>query len=362
MTGMKNSRKEIKSVVLCGATICEGSNFGDWLLQEILEQKIKSVIPDIRIIYIEKDQYVKSIARALLRADAFIYVPGGYMGYIEKWYSGSLEKTIQRVKYYYLPGLIYRHTHKPMALIGQGIGPYEYPILGKMLCCICRASEYICVRDIKSYNLLKKIGVRNNIYLTADCAQTLLQNDMIHETSESKKISSVLNGLKIIHILYFDHEEWNKKIKEAIKPFMEDIRFGFVIGADGIILSRKGLMEFSKYFPKERTVVFDYREPHQLLSIYSKVDMILTPKLHTGIVGCTMGKSVVAFSVQYAKTKLYYEKIGYPERVFDLFSVSSEEMKDAIKENIDKKVNLPEKVLMDANKNLNLLERFLQNH
>lgn len=358
---MKNNKKEIKSVALCGATICEGSNFGDWLLQEILERKIKSVIPDIRIIYIEKEHYIKSIVRALLRADAFIYVPGGYMGYIEKWYSGSLKKTIQRMKYYYLPGFIYRYTHKPMALIGQGIGPYEYPVLGKMLCDICAASKCICVRDIESYSLLKKVGVKNKIYITADCAQTLLQNDMIYETSESKKIALQLSGLKIIHILYFNYEEWNKKIIEAIKPFMKDTKFGFVIGADSVILSRKGLVEFSKCFPQERTVVFDYREPHQLISIYNKVDMILTPKLHTGIVGCTMGKSVVAFSVQYAKTKLYYEKIGYPERVFDLFSISSEEMKKAIIENMDKGVNLPEKILKAADENLNLLEGFLHN-
>lgn len=356
-----SNHKKIKNITLCGATICEESNFGDWLLQEILEEKIKSVIPDINISYIEKKHYLKSVVKAVLRSDAFLYVPGGYMGYIEKWYSGSFRKSIQRMKYYYLPGLVYRYTHKPMALIGQGIGPYEYPVLGRMLRNICKSSRLICVRDQKSYDLLKRVGVNNKIYITSDCAQLVMQHDMIYETAESRKIVSKLKGLKIIYILYFAYEEWNRKIIDATKTFRKDEKYAFVIGADSVISHRKGLIDFSKHFPKDRTVVFDYREPHQLLSIFNEVDVVLTPKLHTGIVGCAMGKSVIAFSVQYDKTKLYYERIGYPERAFDLFSINSREMEEAIKKHMDNKITLSEEILNAANKNLCLLETFLNN-
>lgn len=353
--------RKIKNIVLCGATLCESGNFGDWLLQNLIEEKIREVIPDVNIMYIENHRYIKSIYRAMIKSDAFIYIPGGYLGYIEKWYSGSRIKTYQRVKYYYLPGIVYMLTKKPMALIGQGIGPFEYPVLQKMLSKICNYARLVCVRDKESYNLLRKAGVKNKIYVTADCSQVLKQYDLIYETKESRQIKTKLSGKKKIFVLFINNSEWNNKITKALKNLFADDNYGYVIGADSVLPERENLYNFAQHFPEEKTYVFDYREPRQLLSIYDEIDVVLTPKLHTAIIGCTMNKSVIDFAVQFAKTRLYFEKIGYPERVYDLFHINSQEMQDIIKKFINKQIDISEKIIFLSQTNYVLLGKFLRN-
>lgn len=351
----------IKKVALCGATICETGNYGDRLLQGILEDKIIETIPDVNIYYIEKDHFFRSIIRAISKSDAFIYVPGGYLGYIEKGYSGSLKKSVQRIIYYYLPGLLYMVSNKPMALIGQGIGPYEYPVLRKMLSSICNYSKLTVVREQKSYDLLKKLGVKRRIEITADCAQVIC-NSYIYDTKDSINIRSKLEGKTIIYILYYGNNggmNWKDKIYTSLESYINDNRFGFVIGGDSVRHIRRGLYNFSRRFPQDRTYIYDYKEPNQLLSILNIVDLILTPKLHTAITGCTLGKSVIDFSLQYDKTKLYFEKIGYPERVFDLSTVTTDEMTRAIDNYLNCKIILSGEIVRQAERNFELLENFL---
>lgn len=352
--------KRIRKIVLCGATIGEGTNFGDVLLEELIEEKIKRVIPDVNISKFTKNETIKNYLWKIIKTDAFIYVPGGYLGYIEKWYSGSLNKSWQRFKYYYFPGLIYSLTKKPMAMIGQGIGPYEYKLLSYALKVISNSSSIVSVRDIESYELLRNVGCNGKIDITSDCSQILLDCDLIWESAESVKIKKKLGGLKKIFVLFFNTKEWKEKILLALEPLMEDENYGFVISTDVVNMDRKDFIEFVEKFPKQRTVEFDYRNPQQLLSAYKEIDIVVTPKLHTGIVGCVMNKSVFAFAVQYDKTKIYYKRIGYPERVYNLNTISPKKMRSIIKKYENEKINIPKSIIEEANKNYELLEKFLK--
>ena len=349
----------MKKIILCSAITCEGKNFGDWLMLNLLEEKIYSIIPDACILYTGGTNYGRFFVRSYFTADAFIFTPGGYLGYIEKWYSGSIRKTIQRMICYYLPGIIFSIKRRPMALFGQGIGPYEYPLLSKMLKYLANCSDLITVRDQVSYDLLRNIGVIRDIHITADCSQVLNDYDLIWETKESSEIKEKLKDKTKIYICYCDNTEWKQKIVQALSNLMKHDDYGFVLGADNQY-NREELHIFSKLFPKERTVIFDYRDHRQLLSIYNEIDAVLTCKLHTGIVGCTMSKSVIAFALQYEKTKLYYEKIGYSERVTDLFTTTAMEMKDKIEKYINQPIQLSDDILKKAHNNFELLEDFLK--
>ncbi len=349
----------MKKIILCGAVSCEGKNFGDWLMLNLLENRIYSIIPDAQILYTGGTNYGRFFFRSYFTADAFIYTPGGYLGYIEKNYSGNVRKTYQRIMYYYLPGLIFSMKKRPMALFGQGIGPYEYPVLRGMLRRVGNCCSLITVRDTVSCNLLRKVGVKRQIYTTADCSQVLRQHDLIWESRESLHVKEKLKDKFKIYICYFNMQEWKVKLIKALKTYMEDSRYGFVIGADSDY-NRSDFQKFVKEFPGDRTVAFDYRDHRQLLSIYHEIDAVLTCKLHTGIVGCTMEKSVLVFAVQYEKTKLYYERIGYKERVENLYTITSKEMKQKIERYLAEPVRLPEKILALANKNYELLDDFLQ--
>jgi len=113
---MFNFKKDENRIVLCGAYY-ELGNFGDVLLKELLEEKIYEVMPEAKVHVIDKNYSFKQYMADIIRGAAFIYVPGGYMGYIEKWYSGNKKKSRQRM-HYYLSGILFGLHKRPMALLG----------------------------------------------------------------------------------------------------------------------------------------------------------------------------------------------------------------------------------------------------
>lgn len=349
-------------ITIHSALIFEIGNFGDELLRELLEQSIRNVLPDVEISYISLNNFKEDVVNAIKNSDMFIYCPGGYLGYIEKWLSGTAKKTWERFAYYYLPGFLFSLSKKEMVLFGQGIGPYEYfflrPVLGK----IGKSSSLITVRDPESRKLLLKCGVPyKNICLTADCSQVLRKRIMITETNYSRTIMERFSDKKKIFVLYFNDCSWHPKISMALEKYKADDRYSFIIGGDSCVArSSRNMHYFTFQFPKERTYTYIYQNPSQLLSIINECDVVLTPKFHTSIIGCVLEKSVLAFSVQYAKTSLYYKAIGYPDRVYNLFDIDSYTMAQIIDKYIDTKVVIPEKILENSQKNYEMLEKYLE--
>jgi len=349
-------------ITIHSALIFEVGNFGDELLRNLLEQSIRNVLPDVEISYISLDNFKNDVVNAIKNSDIFIYCPGGYLGYIEKWLSGTAKKTWERFTYYYLPGFLFTLSKKKLVLFGQGIGPYEYfflrPVLGK----IGKGSSLITVRDLESKRLLMKCGVPDKkICLTADCSQVLRKKRMIKETRYSRTITERFPDKKKIFILYFNDCSWHPKISMALEKFKADERYSFIIGGDSYVArSSRNMHYFTFQFPRERTYTYIYQNPSQLLSIINECDVVLTPKLHTSIIGCVLEKSVLAFSVQYAKTSLYFKAIGYPDRVYNLFDMDAYTMAQIIDKYIDTKVVIPREILEKSQKNYDMLERYLE--
>lgn len=343
----------MKKIMLCGALQCEIENFGDVLLREILINNLHKYDNTLEIV----DYNSKTTLKEMKECDYFIYIPGGYLGYIESWYSGSIDKTIQRVIHYYWPGIKAALLRKKIILLAQGIGPYEYPVLGNMLGFIANRAMLITVRDQKGKDLLRRVGVRKKIYVTADTAQTLTQHDLIHECEESQKIKDLYAGKTIIFVHSIGVDEYRNKIYKALKDlFFEREDICFVIGHDGGG-NYGSAKQWANKFPKNRCMTYRYKGVSQLITIINSVDCVITGKFHVGIVGCTLSKSVLNFSVQYAKASLYYEQIGYPERCKDLFNVSEADIRNSIEELYLERVRIPTRVLEKANSNYDV---FLQ--
>lgn len=343
----------MKKIMLCGALQCEIGNFGDDLLREILINNLLKYDNTLEIV----DYDSKTTLKDMKACDYFIYIPGGYLGYIESWYSGSINKTFQRVIYYYWPGIKAALLRKKIILLAQGIGPYEYPLLGNMLGFVANRAMLITVRDQKGKALLRKFGVKKNIYVTADTAQTLTQHNFICECQESRKIKEVFAGKTVIFFHYIGKSEYAKTVYDALKDlFFEREDVCFVIGADGTI-NYGDVKKMENKFPPNRCMSYRYKGVSQLISIINSVDCVITGKFHVGIVGCTLSKSVLNFSVQYAKASLYYEQIGYPERCKDVFNISKADIKNSIEELYLDPVKIPTHVLEKANSNYDVFLR-----
>jgi polysaccharide pyruvyl transferase WcaK-like protein len=346
--------KDELNIVLCGATYCESGNYGDVLMEMILKDNIASYVKNINFVY------YRNVKKGNLRDfDLFIYTPGGYLGYIEKWYSGSWRKTLQRLRYYYIPGILAILAKIPVVLVGQGVGPYEYKLLRPFLKYIFNKAALAMVRDTTSYQFLKNIGVKNNIFVTADTAQTLLNHNYVHDTMESSQIKEKFSGKTSVFIHYADLDTWKQKIIDALdRDLFKNPNICFVIGADGVF-DTNNFAEFIKCFPDNRFYAYHYNGVYQFLSIMMEVDCIITCKLHAGITGCTMSKSVICFSVQYDKTICYYTTIGYSDRVYDLFNISADQMAYIIDRKYNEKIILKKEILHKAEMNYILLKEYI---
>lgn len=351
-------------IIINSALIFEVGNFGDELLRMLMEETILKVFPSANIKYISLSDFKMNKIKELGKFDVFIYAPGGYMGYIEKWFSGSLKKTIERCIYYYMPGVLFSFTNKPIIMFGQGVGPYEYLPMKIMLGRIGNKSSLITVRDNKSKELLIQSGVsKDNIHVTADCSLTLIKRGLVKETRYSNEIRNRLQNKKKIFVLYFELCDWKNKIIKALSTYRYESKYAFVIGGDSLSdtgIQPSALADFTKEFPKDRTYTFIYNNPIQLISIINECDIVVTPKFHTGIIASVLEKSVFSFSVQYDKNKLFYNKIGFPERVYDFFTITSNEMAMAIEKYKNEKVQIPEKVFVESQVNFTMLEQHLK--
>jgi hypothetical protein len=68
-------------------------------------------------------------------------------------------------------------------------------------------------------------------------------------------------------------------------------------------------------------VVVPYRDPDQVLGVIKALDLVITTKLHVGIVACALGTSVLAFPA-HQKTRRFYEQIGAADRCLPLHQLA----------------------------------------
>lgn len=129
-----------------------------------------------------------------------------------------------------------------------------------------------------------------------------------------------------------------------------------------IVNEGKHLNDVYNEFPKDRTVIYNFRNPLEFLEVISSADSIITPKLHVGILGCTYGKPVLSFPIHPEKTERYYEQIGYPERCKSLYNLTKEEAINMINKYIWEEIKLPENIKGDAQRNFDLLDRFINEY
>lgn len=310
-----------------------GDNFGDTLFVEIFNSWMKELE------HYDKDNVILPFAgnrvrnfvcvspqkgiKGLLQAGKIVFIGGGYLG------ERPNDKLVWNVR------LFVRHLSiaffallfkKPYIFIGVGAGPLSNKIIRKMVVFLCNRSVKVIVRDVESYDYLIDYGVdKNKIITTVDSVLTL-----DHSYLENKNIKTIdyINNLrktnKIIIGVHLparnEHTDKLSKIINALRDYVDNLKNVKLIVFNDFYkegYNYIALNMIKERFKDEEFEVYDYTDPNNLIGLISQLDIVITTKLHVGIVANCYGVYSLAFPV-HGKTVRFYKQINLKERCIDI--------------------------------------------
>lgn len=227
-----------------------------------------------------------------------------------------------RFKRFFVPLLLFTILRKPVYILGCGGGPLYSWGMRKMARFIWNRARRITVRDVETRDYFQSIGVTREIEVTSDTAQVLMPQQLpLFE--KSVDLDNYLNGRKVL--LFVAHFPKKGDVQErvilpAIREFLQNHpEYALVVTTDKAEMvdqTREFLYDKGDYF------FYPYHESYQLASFINCANVVITLGLHMGIVGASLGKSVIAFPHNYNKTHRYYKQIDESERCIALVNVT----------------------------------------
>lgn len=319
-----------------------GKNFGDVLLVDIFAARIKKLGFSVILPFADKfyeEEVGCSVGRPLDESEIVyaVFCGGGYFGEpgTRKRY-WSLRNSYRHGRAYFL----FRKKKIPYGIFGVGFGPITHqPFLGIAKKIFLHA-QYACVRDIESFRFLEAYGVARSVDVFADAVMTLRASD-IPEAEVAKEITfkrdNNFDYFIGVHLTNkYDDSSAFDKIKKALVMFAS--RYGdakFVFISDGKSRTGRKLQQeidalvLSDALPQDRVIHACYKSHWQMVALINKLDMIVTSKLHVGIVSSSLERNVISIPY-HSKTVRFYRQIKQEDRclvgelevgsVFDLLS------------------------------------------
>lgn len=301
-------------ILLNGAT--GGTNFGDFLFAEAFQQEVSDLIGEDNVYWYESRYALSDFFKKHLQydkkykfseIDALICISGGY-------FCGN-DRTI---KNYIIRYLMYFHLcikcilkKIPLAIIGVEVGiPHNF-LMKKIQQYILRRANLLVVRNEESLKNLEAYGVKDAV-CTADSAHAIVDN-----LGLNKKIEERQKKL-FIHIDPSYISEQKRLIRPINRFLMRHPEYAVFLGTDQVCKREEELNYYLSQIECGHKKIIPYDYPTQLCTILNEMDFIITPKLHVGIVGATLSKSVVSFSVHSEKISRFYNQLNEEQRTLSM--------------------------------------------
>jgi len=357
------------------------NNTGDEAILKSMVGAFKEKIPQIKITVLSQNPLqtsqtyqVKAINRLhlidIMRClrDTNLFISGG---------GGLLQDSTGKgwsILYYLGLILVAKTVKVPVMIYAQGIGPVNKQINKKLMKWILNKVDLITVRDKPSKELLENLGVvKPSIYVNSDPVFLLKKKNIKNIIDRHPLIQQLINsdnrpligvsvreykgnGLdsKSIFAQVADYLIKNYQAKIIFLPFKfdEDVHI-----SEEILSLMKNKAEVLKI----------KLEPEELLSILSRLSLVVGVRLHSIIFSSMANIPFIAFNYD-PKVKYFVEDLGLPELLLEIDEGISlkniqekieyvRENNDKIKDILLKKVNnLEEKALA----NNELVYKFLK--
>ncbi len=338
------------TIILHGAT--NGRNFGDFLFASMFYNELAKAGHDVYFYSFPKigisNFYKKHIPynkkcslKTILNADVLVYFSGGYFGERTK----TKKEAIVRYLTYFPIGELFRKKNKKIIIVGVGGAPISHKWLRDKIVKIINSASLTIFRDDKTTKYYKENGVKTKIETTVDTAISL----SVTRKPARNNVEKLLTGKKNIFI----HVPGNQKTDEAmlkivapaVKKFIDtNSEYNVIIGGDNAN-SNEVNQEIKNIMPNNRAIIAKYDDPWRLYDLLGNVDLIITPKLHVGIIGSALNRSVISFPYHPEKTKRFYEQIDETGRSISISEIDEEIVLKQIKKYYNKPIIINEKLV-----------------
>lgn len=354
----------MKKILLHCSVNWNTSNFGDvlfayMLLKRLTDKGIEASFYDVSD-YV--DHYLYEVCKlprynvTMLDADGVVYFAGGYFG--EQKRPPFNRSYFRRHQIHYSRFMSFGEKAlrmgKPIGIFGIGAGDYLWRPSEEIVKNVCNKAACITTRDIESTEYLQSIGVNRDIKTCSDVAQTITMEEL---SPDEKMRFDPQSSYVFLHI--------NTRLK-LTKLFSKGIRslvknndnIKVIIGSDGCGDNAEATALAGKILGVDKVINYTYTTPDNLCFVLSKCDLVLTYKLHVGIITCTLGKSVIAIS-KHEKVKRYYKQIGESGRQIDYKNANTSQISDLAFKYYKKDVVLNDDIKALASENWNMLDNYI---
>ena len=380
-----NGKVTNKRYCICGASSFSYiKNFGDQLIKSIFEGWIHEIAPGSTVTLLPhkkifRDEKIRTTAISC--AEKLVFVGGGYFGepsYVNKGFIGSLVRRIlwgerNRNMYCAVAKTAVR-LKVPYAIFAVEFGPITNPLYRRNAVQFFNQAQAASVRTQESLDFLRQYGVQKEVPLNADVALTLQRNSLPTECELPIEMNRLLLNGKInigLHIPEIESNFKKKKLISIIDQVIKNLggknRLNLVYIHDQSVEGKpkqKALRAeaiLSDRYPG--LYVYRYSSHWPLVGIISKMGLILTGKLHVGIVARVLGSPTISVFI-HPKVPRFFRLINEEWRCFVLGEEPMKEIQERLKRITDevtfgsKSISVDMRMLAQGNRIL--LKAFLE--
>lgn len=351
-------------ILLHGASFA--NNFGDVLFFEVFyKYAIKN---NATIILVNPHPNIKnklkniivtnSVKDAVKQSDKIIYIGGGYFAeQPNKSFYRRFRWGLSNIKNIQLPALFGNLYGKDVYFIGVGAGEVSNWLTRKVIAKNCNNSKKVIVRDEQSKEYLKKYGVNpSKIDVTTD---TICSIDSIMNI----KVNDIHNNVKKKLLLHLsepiENSQISKQIVDQVEMFLKkNENYEVVPITDHNGLQAEAAKSINNFF-NNKTYPYFYTDTNDLINYINNSDVVITKKLHVGIVASAFEKSVISIP-NHNKAKNFYNQIGYPERVIEENGLIDNKLFQLLEKVHDKPVKISNKLKYLALENIEFFEEIIK--
>ncbi|WP_162528548.1 polysaccharide pyruvyl transferase family protein [Novosphingobium sp. BW1] len=296
-----------------------GLNFGDTLLCRLFSDWIHAADANSRVILPRADarnlKLIGSDERGLLAArkgEALVLCGGGYFGEpksgITRWTARAYTRHMLLANW--------AAERMPVYIFGTGVGPVTNPRMRRDLIALFQRAEVAVVRDQESANFLKEWGVTRDLQISPDAVVTATESDLKKDI-EGKDLSMLRfanSEAKTVAVHTEVHASGRDLdiAKDMVARLIAETNHNIVLVTDGRRTFGDSAWHDQVNVPEEakkRVVKLKYDgDPQSLIAVLNAVDIVITTKLHVGIVRCALNKPVISIP-RHAKTPRFYRQM-----------------------------------------------------